>query len=328
MDNKSELLAKQIKEKILENFFEYIRLFTPVQSSFLSSLHQRYQCLESANIVLYFEKKTHQAILRQKNFDLNYDLSFKKFWQNHNVVEAPQSTIIDIAKNTNLPKETTRRKILELTKQKILVKKNRFTLWAPSEEYKKTYNDCAELEIKQLTKLTKYITDKINLNISSESILNKYKEKFSFYWFNYLNLQLRWMQLWKSQLHDLEIVLIFMQIASLLSSRVKEKISHNILFSEPNIINNPITQNLNVSVSATSLSDITGIPRATCIRKLNFMVAKKLLMQDGNSKRYYIIPEALTKNLVSKDLTEKVTGLFSEFYFISIKAMDSKISNQ
>ena len=99
-----------------------MKLFTPHQSNFLSDLYKRYECLDSANIVLFFAKKTHQAILRKKEYDLDYDLSFEKFWDNHNEVVIENSTIIDIAKNSSLPKETARRKLAELIKKKILVK--------------------------------------------------------------------------------------------------------------------------------------------------------------------------------------------------------------
>ena len=327
MNNSSLILSETINKKILENFLEYVKKFTPVQSNFLFDLHRRYHCLDSANIVLYFAKKTHQAVLRKKDYDLNYDLSFDKFWHNHKESNIENSTILEIAKVTNLPKETTRRKLLELTKQKVLVKKNRHIFWHPSEEYKKNYNITVIQEIKNMAKLTKYVTDKVNLNFSNEEILNEYKKKFSFYWFHYLDLQIKWMKLWKSKLGDLEMVLILMQIVSLLASRVNEEVSHEKLFSEPTIVLKPKLNNLNVSVSATSLSDITGISRATCIRKLNYMVHQKLVTQDKNSKRYYIIPEALNKTLISKDLTEEVTRLFSEFYFIIIKALNSKNLN-
>jgi len=327
MNNSSSILSETINKKILENFLEYVSKFTPVQSNFLFDLHRRYHCLDSANIVLYFAKKTHQAVLRKKDYDLNYDLSFDKFWYNHKESNIENSTILEIAKVTNLPKETTRRKLLELTKQKVLVKKNRHIFWHPSEEYKKNYNITVIQEIKHMAKLTKYVTDKVNLNFSNEEILNEYKKKFSFYWFHYLDLQIKWMKLWKNKLGDLEMVLILMQIVSLLASRVNEEVSHEKIFSEPTIVLKPMLNNLNVSVSATSLSDITGISRATCIRKLNYMVHQKLVTQDKNSKRYYIIPEALNKTLISKDLTEEVTRLFSEFYFIIIKALNSKNLN-
>ena len=182
-------------------------------------------------------------------------------------------------------------------------------------------------EIKNMARLTKFVTDKLNLNFSKEEILDEYKKKFSFYWFHYLDLQMKWLKLWKKQLGDLEIVLILFQIATLLASRIKEKTSHDQLFSEPTIVNVPQINNLNVSISATSLSDITGISRATCIRKLNKMAQQKLVKQDKNSKRYFIIPEALNKNLISKDVTREVTRLFSEFYFIVIKALNSNKLN-
>ena len=73
---------------------------------------------------------------------------------------------MDIAKEVNLPKETARRKLSELIKQKVLSKRNRSIFWLPSYEYKQSYNQVVSEEIKQLGKLTKYVTDSINLNIS------------------------------------------------------------------------------------------------------------------------------------------------------------------
>ena len=122
----SSLSAELIKSQILSNYFGYLKLFTPHQSNFLSDLYKRYECLDSANIVLFFAKKTHQAILRKKEYDLNYDLSFEKFWDNHNEVVIENSTIIDIAKSSSLPKETARRKLVELIKKKILEIESQF----------------------------------------------------------------------------------------------------------------------------------------------------------------------------------------------------------
>ena len=320
--------AEHIKEKILDNFVEYAKMFTPYQSDFLSGLYNRYKCLDNGSLVLYFAKKTQQAILRKKDYDLNYDLSFKNFWLNHGLVKIPPTTIMNIAKDTNLPKETTRRKLSQLTKQKILSKKNKHILWSPSEEYKEDYNQFVYLEIKNMAKLTKFVTDKIDLNFSTEEIIEEYKKKFSFYWFHYLDLQLKWMNIWKLRFNDLEIPFIFFQFAVLLSSRLRKDkiISHNKLFGESNVVlKGPGTQN--VSVSATSISEVTGIPRATCIRKLNQMAEQKILIQDKNSKRFYIIPEALSKNLVSRELTEKATEIFSEFYSISINSLKTKTSH-
>ena len=328
--NTRAFTEEHIKKKILDNFVEYAKIFTPFQSDFLSGLYNRYKCLDNGSIVLYFAKKTQQAILRKKDYDLNYDLSFKNFWLNHGHVKIPPTTILNIAKDINLPKETTRRKLSELTKQRILSKKNKHILWLPSEEYKENYNQFVYQEIKNMAKLTKFVTDKIDLNFSTEEIIEEYKKRFSFYWFHYLDLQLKWMNVWKLRFNDLEIPLIFLQFAVLLSSRLKRYniISHNKLFETSDVVvTGPGAQNVNVSVSATSISEVTGIPRATCIRKLNQMVKQKILTQDKNTKRFFIIPEALSKNLVSKELTEKATEIYSKFYSIFINSLKTKTSH-
>ena len=50
---------------------------------------------------------------------------------------------------------------------------------------------------------------------------------------------------------------------------------------------NLATSEANISVS--SISDITGIPRATCIRKLDTFVKMKILQKDEKSKRYSLV---------------------------------------
>ena len=230
----SLLLAEDIKPLILSNFVEYAKMFNPFQSDFLSGLYKRYQCLDNGTLVLYFAKKTHQAILRKTDYDLNYDLSFEKFWFNHSQVMHEPTTIMNIAKDSNLPKETARRKLLELTKQSVLSKKNKYISWLPSENYKKNYNEFIAQEIKSIAKLTKFISDKASLNFSNEEILEEYRKRFSFYWFHYLEAQLEWMRLWKKQFNDLEVPLIFLQFSSLLSSKLTENkvISHTKLYSK------------------------------------------------------------------------------------------------
>ena len=132
MKTANSVSLTKINQKILENWLDYIKLFTPIQSNFLSHIYKRYKCMDSGNIVLFFAKKTHQSILRKKEYDLNYDLSFEKFWHNHNEANIEKSTIIEVAKKTNLPKETTRRKLTELIKRKILSKVKKNIFWLPN----------------------------------------------------------------------------------------------------------------------------------------------------------------------------------------------------
>ena len=319
------LSSKSIEKIILDNFIEYQYLFVESQSNFLSGLHDRYQSVENGNLVLYFAKQTHQAILRQKDYDLKFNLSYDKFWENHRQIRPNQESIIKIARDTLLPKETTRRKILQLVKQKVLNKKNRNIEWQPNDEYKKSYNLAIDKEVDDLSRLINFICRKINLSISKETIKKELKEKFSFYWFHYLGVQLEYLRLWSKQLKDIELALISMQVVHLFTAKAKKKnLSFKDIFDNPSLIKEYIS----ASISPTSVAEVTGIPRATCVRKLQTLVKMKIILQDKTSKRYYIIPSAIGDDVFSQNLIEKITNLFSDFYFICIRAIIVKISNQ
>jgi len=317
----SSLSSKIIQDKILENYAEFQYIFIEFQSRFLSSLYRRYQSLENGHLVLYFARRAHEAILRQKDYDLNFDLSFKNFWQNHSEITIKRTSIIRVAEDTTLPKETARRKILELVKQRILIKKNKNISWLPNDQYKKAYNIVIDNEIAQISKLIRFVCEKINLSNSIEEITKEIKERFSFYWFHFLGVELEYLNLWNKKLKDLELLVIALQCTNMLASKAKEiGMSFEKLYAHPHLVKDF----KNISLSATSISEVTGIPRVTCIRKLEQLVKLNAIQQDNISKRYHIVSELFAKNLASKQTSEKVIEIFSQYFFICIRALMAK----
>ena len=75
----------------------------------------------------------------------------------------------------------------------------------------------------------------------------------------------------------------------------------------------------NTDISATSISEVTGIPRANCIRKLEKYIKMKVLEKDPVTKRYYLAPSQLSaKNQFSSantllDGMKYTISIFSEF---------------
>ena len=317
----SFLSPKKIEELILDNFTEYQHLFIQFQSNFLSRLYKRYQGVETGNLVLYFAKLAHQDILRQKEYDLNFNISFEKFWENHKLISPTKNPITKIAEDVSVPKETARRKILQLIKQKVLSKKKKNIGWFPNEQYKESYNLIIQSEIKELSSLIYYICNQMNLSVSKDNAEKQLKEKFNFYWFHFLNTQLKYFKLWSTQLKDLDIVLIGLQVAAVFTLREKKKyLSHENIYNNSSVIKNFE----NTSITATSISEITGIPRATCIRKLKQLIKLKMLAQDDISKSYYLSSTSTTQDLISKKITQDIIKTSSEFYFICIRALTTK----
>jgi len=315
------LTPKLIEDQILQNFVEYQDSFIQFQSNFFTGLYKRYQGLENGCLVLYFARQTHQQILRKKDYDLNFNIGFEKFWENHELVSPRKKSIIKIASSTSLPKETARRKILQLIQQKVLSKKNKNIGWLPNKQYKESYNLIIEKEIKDLSPLLIYICKKLNIFISKETVEKELKEKFNFYWFHFTSTQIEYLKVWGAQIKDLELVLISLQITSVFASRAeKNNLSHKKIYNHPSVIKDFNS----ASITATSVSEVTGIPRATCIRKLSHLVKLKMIGQDPFSKRYYLLPTSISENLISKEITLKITKIFSEFYFTCLRGMTSK----
>ncbi len=280
-----------------------------IQSEFLSGIYNRYdKDLDAANIVLFFAKNLHQDTLRLRDNDLNIDISFSNFWNNHSKIRQKNFKIISIAKETGLPKETTRRKINNLIKNKMLEKQKNSVSWKPVEKHKDSYNKIVTEELKQISKLIQVICVHLNITFSREKIADELKKYYSFYWYHYLNTQLKYLKMWQNRLNDLELLLISMQCLIQSNLNSEKGINENIKLG---------------SVSATSISDVTGIPRATCIRKLDKLFKMKIIKKDQETKRYYFDNKKIYNSNILKpdEVAENTIEIFSDFFLIILKAL-------
>ena len=103
------------KEKIISllntNYSELIKDFFEMQSAFLASRYKIHKNIETANIILALTKTMHLNIVRQRERNLDYNLSLNNFWHNFKTCEIPRHKIIAIVNSTGIPKETVRRKV-------------------------------------------------------------------------------------------------------------------------------------------------------------------------------------------------------------------------
>ncbi len=304
-----KLNVEEIKKAYKNNYRKIIREFMNIQSDFLSGIYNRYnKDLDAANIVLYFAKNLHHDTLRLRDNDLSVDISFENFWQNHNKIKQKDLKIISIAKETGLPKETTRRKINNLIKNKMLEKDKNKLIWKPVQKHKESYNEIVSTELKQISKLIQVMSLHLDITFTRDKISNELKKYYSFYWYHYLNTQLKYLKMWQGRLNDLELLLISMQCLIQSNLNTKEGIEDNVKLG---------------SVSATSIADVTGIPRATCIRKLEKLFKMKVIKKDLETKRYYFDNKKIYNSSVLKtdEIAEETINIFSEFFLIILNSL-------
>ncbi len=312
---------KNIQKNLFDNFFKLMPTFYEMESNFLSGVYKRYGDLEGGNIIIFFARDCHLEILRKREKDLDFDLSLDKFWNNHKEVRQGKRKIILVSQETGLPKETARRKILNLIKLKHLkrIDKNKL-FWEPTSENKETYMGIINEEINYLSKFIYEQAKLLSLNLPLSKIEKEIKKNYSFYWYHYLNVQLEYIKYWQYKLNDLEMLLISLQVIIQSLNFIKKKSNDS-----NNLALNKISKNLSIkdaNISATSVSDITGIPRATCIRKLDKFVKLNMLEKDKSSKRYYLaVNQSALNTMLDPEWMKGKISILANFSSIVIKGL-------
>ena len=321
---------KNIEKILLDNFIDLMPIFYEMESSFLSGIYERYGDLERGNIVIFFARDLHLEILRKREIDLNFNLSLDEFWNNHKNIVQKKKTIITIAKSTGLPRETARRKIISLIETKHIKKTEKNTIfWEPDSKSKDSYIKIIEEQINSLSKFIFQQSRFFSLNIPLSKIEKEIKNNYSFFWYHYLNSQLEYMKLWQLQFKDLEMLLIGLQtlIQGIKDIQNSSKLRNLDSFFTSKIIKSINSFNVkNAGISATSVSEVTSIPRANCIRKLEKYIKMKIIEKDPVNKRYHLVPSqvryapSLTNPLL--DGIKNTVDIFSEFSSIILKSLN------
>ena len=163
-----------------------------------------------------------------------------------------------------------------------------------------------------------------------EIYFNKY---YTVFWNRYFKFQIPYLTRWKSVFGDLESWMIWGNI-SINQSINFEKISQDLnkeinLLGDKNenrFLNNLKENEPRQGVNASSIADVSGIPRATVMRKLKKLLSKKIIKR--NKKLEYVLTNQgkLNKKIEANFLIQqKNIALFVTDIFNLIKKSPLKI---
>ena len=315
-----ELNEKKIFECIENNYSSFQETFYKIKIEILVDVYKKFtKDLDEANIIIYFNKEFHKSILNQKTFNLNYDISYNNYWNSIKNINQQNIKIINISKETGLPKETVRRKVDLLVKKKLLSRVKNKIYWKPGEKLIKNYNELAEKQVKIVSQLINLLSHFLDKPVNSEEIKDEINKLYSFYWFHYLSSFLTWCKNWQSKIPDLEMILIFLQCSKNTFTYFKK----NKIEKLSDLITKNLTSKYNYLesyISATSISLSTGMPRSTCIRKLNKLVKLNILKKDKKTKKYYFDISTINESSITNKKTRfNNIKSFNFFYLVSLK---------
>ena len=276
-----QISSKDILYTINKNFTDIQPIWVPIQMQWVNNLYITFYDYEKFMIIMYLMTKTFDYYSR--NFvKLNYDEFFSQ-----NEIEVETLNIMEISKNLNIPKETARRKINELQElgsikkinKKIIIDRSTWPNIKPQVTMKNI-----SLFLSTLSKIL--VNEELMTEpISSEHLIRAIKNNFSFVWKLYYDMQLPTLLTFKKIHGDLESFHVY---GTCLSNHVlNAKKNDNSQMSKELYLDKYFFGDKQEfsGINAMSISDITGIPRATVIRKLNKLVKENFLTID--SKKHY-----------------------------------------
>ena len=318
-----EISPKDVAILLKTDYFNLMASFYETQSSFLIKIYKRYGSIEAANIILCFARNTHLEIIRQREKNLNFDVSLEKFMDNLNQINKPSEKIISIVQLTGIPKETVRRKIKNLLNLGYLIRdkdKKRYS-WKLSSKEKDAYLNIINTDIEVLSTFIFKFTNSLKLNLDISIIQKELQLQFSFYCYHFLSSQLLWLKRWQITLKDNDLLLIILQtiIPSIqYADRTKKNINLDNIFK----LDGKVDES-KIAVSATAVSEVTKIPRATCIRKLEKLVTLGFLLREAKTKKYYVNQnvEGKTKSIITSETIKFTIDTFSQFLAIILNSL-------
>ena len=306
-----KLTLNDVSKSISRNEEVFVNSFFQMEFSWMAGAYAIFRDIEKYLIIVHLINKTLETY--NKYF---FNFSYEQFYSNENI-EIEKIRIIEIVKNLNISKETARRKLNELNNEKIIIRKSKkITISKKAFVFQKPTQT-----LKNLARLLKITSNNFENNeklklFSVQDFEVNLKKNYSRNWKNFLNFQIKYMTNGKKYFGDYESLMCvgvcaLNQSYNLLNS-LKEKpefiddIADSITLLEKSTGLNP-----------TTISDLTGIPRATVIRKLNHLVKKKIIIRNDknlfslsspkkNSKVYNSLKSRFNENqiLVKTLLTE------------------------
>ena len=312
-DISKQITSKEIFNLLELKYSEIAPVWMPLQVQWMNEAYRTFNDYEKFMIVMYLLGKTFESY--GANFvKLNYDEYF-----NQNQVEIKSLNVMEIANSLNIPKETARRKIIELqetgtikrSKKKIIIDRK---TW-PNIKPKDTMTRVSRF----LSTLSKILYDEklIKKTFSSEYIVNVTKENFSYVWKLYYDMQIPMLLNFKEILGDIES--FHVHGICLVNQALNAKTNDNSQMSKEYYLEKYFFSTDDVGINAMSISDITGIPRATVIRKLNKLVKNKFLKIDD--KKHYLTTGEHRRSLtdIQKKNFKKLSKFASVIFNLCLK---------
>ena len=303
----TEVELSDVVSTLTKNYIEVITDYFELQRIWLNNAYITFKDLDKYFILMSLVSKTFDSY---GEYFIKYN--FDQFY-NVDQYELKKFNIVNIAAELSISKETARRKILELekigiikkNKKAVVINRNAYNLQKPTTSI--------HMISKFLSNLSKHLqkSNIIKQQISSLDLELLIKNNYTHCWNYFLKFQIEMLTTFKRKFFgDYETVQIWAMIVYNQNLALTKKIKSSNKYPESvkdTYLSELLSLTETLGLNAMTISDLTGIPRPTVIRKLNFLVKNKYV--DKNKNGLYVVSNSGSVKEVDKYRLENVNKI-------------------
>ncbi len=267
-------ISSQIDEKIIfkvidKHFSRLAPYYYKWINSWLIGAYENFGNIDKYIILIYIINQDF-IFFRKNGLIVDYDTFYKD-----KTLEVDKINISKISRELQIPKESVRRKVEELEKADIVKRKSR-QIFVNRTAFTVVQ---AHLTLKNMSVLlcefNKILKDEniVEVAYPTKEISDSIKKNFSFVWYQFYKFLFIFTNRCRKEVGDLETfcigLLVLVNSADNKKFRIKDLSLKNYATS--------IQGSDDRGVNTMSISDVTGIPRITVIRKLKFLIKRNIL---------------------------------------------------
>ena len=287
IDFTKTLTDDQVYESIMRNYSNLSKDWIFHQWNWMNNVYSSFKDHYKYMIIISLVEKTLQ-FYDQMQIQYSYDEYYSKTY-----IQIEKFSITELCEKLDLPKETVRRKVLELekdgvitrSKKKIIIDRKAFFYVRP------------ENQIKFSSKYIHLVSQGLNRDqlyskkIDTKTVENLIKKKFTLCWRWFYRMQIPLIIGYHKFMKDLSTFHIWGTVSMNQVLNVQKHLETS--SDQPPLdhftTNDILLKNLGstTGISAMSISDMTEIPRATVIRKCKYLIKEDLIKM--NDKKQYVL---------------------------------------
>ncbi len=274
---------------------ETVNLWFKLQQAWCNNAYSTFKDYDSYLILIYLVNQVFQ-----KYSDRFQYLSFQEFYEK-NELNIDKINLIEISKELNIPKETVRRKVNFLQNQNIIFRKGKTIFFNNTINRVQKPSNSKKMLVNFLEKTSSILgkEDWFGRSFSKEEIEEFIDTYFTICWQHWLRLQIPYLVRFRTFFGDLETWNVWGAIGISQFTDYSKQIKNRVV-EDPrtyaDLYLHLLRHTPKNGINASSISEISTIPRATVIRKLKYLLKQKLVMKNKKLE-YMLLPSP--KNIKS-----------------------------